>query len=163
MRSCCYGAEISRRVRVSELSGGGERKRIEGRRAQARKYEQNPLIDNVSSLSYARIVYSERIKDTGVIMVFRGYTNVISQATKSFARGTLLLGLFLIGFGVLILALPAVFAFLAAMVFFIGGFGAVITAIKMYLANRKMEKLNSDGSEGYRENVQVRIEEHDEF
>jgi Na+-transporting methylmalonyl-CoA/oxaloacetate decarboxylase gamma subunit len=87
---------------------------------------------------------------------------VISQATKNFARGTFLLGLFLIGFGVLILALPAVFAFLAAMVFFIGGFGAVITAVKMFLANRRMEKMNRDDRNDYRENVRVRIEEREE-
>ena len=96
-------------------------------------------------------------------MFFRNCTNMISQATKSFAKGTFVFGLFLIGFGVLILALPAVFAFLAAMVFFMGGLGAVATAVKIYLANRKMEKMNRDGSEGYRENVQVRIEEHEEF
>jgi Na+-transporting methylmalonyl-CoA/oxaloacetate decarboxylase gamma subunit len=96
-------------------------------------------------------------------MVFRYYTNVISQATRSFARGTFLFGLFLVGFGVLILALPAVFAFLAAMVFFIGGFGAVITAIKMFLANRRMDKMNSDDRGDYRENVRVRIEQHEEF
>lgn len=96
-------------------------------------------------------------------MVFRYYTNVISQATKNFAKGTFLFGLFLIGFGVLILALPAVFAFLAAMVFFIGGFGAVITAVKMFLANRRMDKLNRQGGNDYRENVQIRIEQHDDF
>lgn len=95
--------------------------------------------------------------------MFRYYTNAVSQATSSFAKGALLLGLFLIGFGVLILALPAVFAFLAAMFFFICGAGAVSTAVKIFLTHRRMDRLNQDDTDAYRKNVRIHIEDHSDF
>lgn len=70
------------------------------------------------------------------------------------------MGLLLIGFGILILALPELFALLAAGVFFIVGAGCGVTAIKIFLAQRQLNKINSDDSQGYRENVQIHIEEH---
>ena len=70
------------------------------------------------------------------------------------------MGLLLVGFGILILALPELFAMLAAAVFFIAGAGCVVTAIKIFLAQRQINKINSDDSQGYRENVQIHIEEH---
>lgn len=93
-------------------------------------------------------------------MSFRFYTNMISQASRSIAAGIFIVGLLLIGFGVIILALPEIFAFLAAAVFFIGGIGCAITAIKIFLALRKLDKLNSDDSQGYRKNVQIHTEEY---
>jgi len=66
----------------------------------------------------------------------------------------------LIGFGVIILALPQIFAFLAAAVFFIAGVGCGITAIKIFLAQKELDKINSDDSEAYRKNVQIHIEDH---
>jgi len=69
-------------------------------------------------------------------------------------------GLLLIGFGVIIIALPELFAMVAAVIFFIAGVGCGVTAIKIFLAQRQLNKINSDGSQGYRENVQIRIEEH---
>ncbi len=36
----------------------------------------------------------------------------------------------------------------------------MITAVKIFWGLRKFEKTNSGGSERYRENVQVHIEEH---
>jgi len=68
-------------------------------------------------------------------------------------------GLLLVGFGILILALPALFAMLAAAVFFIVGAGCGVTAIKIFLTQRQLNKINSDDSQGYRENVQIHIEE----
>ena len=70
------------------------------------------------------------------------------------------MGLLLIGFGVIIIALPELFAMVAAVIFFIAGVGCGVTAIKIFLAQRQLNKINSDGSQGYRENVQIRIEEH---
>jgi len=92
--------------------------------------------------------------------MFRFYTNAISQASKNAAKGIFVVGLFLIGFGILILALPALFAMLAALVFFITGAGCAGTAIKIYLAQRRIDKFTSDGSEAYRENVRIHIGEH---
>lgn len=70
------------------------------------------------------------------------------------------MGLLLIGFGVIIIALPEIFALLAAAVFFIVGAGCGVTAIKIFLAQRQLNKINSDDSQSYRENVQIHIEEH---
>jgi hypothetical protein len=91
---------------------------------------------------------------------FRFYTNAISQASRSIATGIFITGLLLIGFGVIIIALPEIFAFLAAGVFFIVGAGCGVTAIKIFLAQRQLNKINSDDSQGYRENVQIHIEDH---
>jgi len=93
-------------------------------------------------------------------MNFRFYTNAISQASRKVAAGIFTVGLLLIGFGVIILALPEIFAFLAAAVFFIAGLGCGITAIKIFLAQRKLSKINFDDSQGYRKNVQIHTEEY---
>ena len=91
--------------------------------------------------------------------MFRFYTNAVSQASKSIANGIFVVGLLLVGFGILILALPALFAMLAAAVFFIIGAGCVGTAIKIFLAQRQIDKINSDDSQSYRENVRIHIED----
>lgn len=96
-------------------------------------------------------------------MSFRLYTNLISQASKNAATGILTVGLLLIGFGVLIIAFSEIFAFLAAAVFFIAGLVCATTAVKIFLAQRKFDKINSDGSDDYRTNVRIHIEEHQEF
>ena len=70
------------------------------------------------------------------------------------------MGLLLIGFALLIYALPKFFATLAAIVFFVTGLGCGITAVKIFLAQRKLDKLGSDDSDAYRKNVQIHIEEH---
>jgi hypothetical protein len=92
--------------------------------------------------------------------MFRFYTNAVSQASRSIATGIFTVGLLLIGFGILILALPELFAMLAAVIFFIVGAGCGVTAIKIFLAQRQIDKINSDDSQGYRENVQIHIEDH---
>ena len=93
-------------------------------------------------------------------MSFRFYANAISQASRTVATGIFIVGLLLIGFGVIIIALPAIFAFLAAAVFFIAGIGCGTTAIKIFLAQRHLDKLSSDDSKGYRENVQIHSNEY---
>jgi hypothetical protein len=97
-------------------------------------------------------------------MNFRFYTNAISQASRKVASGIFIVGLVLIGFGGIILALPEIFAFLAAAVFFFVGLGCAITAVKIFLAQRKLDKINPDNigddSQGYRKNVHIHIEEH---
>jgi len=97
-------------------------------------------------------------------MIFRYYTNAVSRASRNVAVAISAVGLLLVGFGVIILALPEIFAFLAAAVFFIVGIGCGVTAIKIFLFQRKLDKINNDNigddSQGYRENVQIHIEEN---
>jgi len=93
-------------------------------------------------------------------MSFSFYTNVISQASRRIAAGAVIVGLLLIGFGVIIVALPEVFALLAAAVFFIAGLGCAVTGVKMFMAQRRIDKINSGQPQDYRENVRIHIEEH---
>lgn len=93
-------------------------------------------------------------------MNFRFYTNAISQASRKVASGIFVVGLVLIGFGVVILALPEIFAFLAAAVFFLAGLGCAIAAVKIYLAQRNLDKMTQDDSAAYRKNVQIHTEEY---
>ena len=96
-------------------------------------------------------------------MSFRFYTNLISQASRSFASGVFIVGLVLIGFGIVILALPEIFAFLAAAVFFVVGLGCSATAVKIYLTQRRINKMMQDDSTAYRKNVQIHSEEYYEI
>ena len=106
--------------------------------------------------------YTEPIfyKIKGPYMSFRFYTNAISQASKSIAAGIFITGLLLIGFGFLIYILKEIFAILAAIVFCVAGAGCLITAVKIFLAQRKLDKISSEDSRSYRENVHIHIEEH---
>ena len=58
------------------------------------------------------------------------------------------------GFAILIIALPALFAALAAGVFFLIGLSIIGYAIKLFVAIKKMGGGNSDDSD-YRENVNI--------
>jgi membrane protein implicated in regulation of membrane protease activity len=91
-------------------------------------------------------------------MAFRFYSDTFSQATRGVAAFVLTVGLLLIGFGVVIIAFPEIFAFLAALVFFIAGISCAAFALKMFLAFRKMRR---DQQSAYRDNV--RIHELDDF
>ncbi len=91
--------------------------------------------------------------------MFDFYTNAVSQATRKAAMGIFVVGLLLIGFGILILALPELFAMLAALIFFIAGLGCAGTAIKIYLAQKRIDKFNSNDSDDYRRNVQIHIKD----
>ncbi len=94
-------------------------------------------------------------------MSFRFYTNVISQATRNFAAGLFIVGLLLIGFGFLVYILRDLFAILASIVFFVVGLFCGVTAVKIFLAQRKLDKMSSDdGTTGYRRNVQIHTEEY---
>ena len=93
-------------------------------------------------------------------MSFHFYTNAVSRASRKVAAGVFILGLLLIGFGFLVYVLRDLFAILAATIFFIAGVGCGITAIKILLAQRKLNKMSRGDSGGFRENVQIHIEEH---
>ena len=90
-------------------------------------------------------------------MFYRG--NPFQQATAGMARGTLVIGLLLIGFGMLVFILRDLFAFLAAALFFMAGFSAIGYAIKLFLIQHKMKK--SDNV--YREGVEIHFNEDDRF
>ena len=93
-------------------------------------------------------------------MSFRFYSNVISQASRNFAAGLFITGMLLIGFGFLVYVLRDLFAILASIVFFIVGLGCGTTAIKIFLAQRKLDKMDSDdGTMDYRRNVRIHSEE----
>jgi len=93
-------------------------------------------------------------------MPFRFYTNILSQASRSVASGIMVVGLLLIGFGVIIVALPEFFAYLAALVFFIAGVGCAATALKIFWAQRQIDRLNADDLDVYRKNVRIHTGEH---
>ena len=92
-------------------------------------------------------------------MSFRFYTNAISQASRNFAAGLFIVGLLLIGFGFLVYILRDLFAVLASIVFFVAGVSCGITAVKIFLAQRRLDR-RIDSAKPYRENVQIHIEEH---
>ena len=93
-------------------------------------------------------------------MSFRFYTNSICQASKKAAAGIFVVGLLLIGFGYLVYILRDVFAILAAILFVIAGIGCALTALKIFLAQRRLDKMSSAGPDSYRKNVRIRVEEH---
>ena len=85
---------------------------------------------------------------------------MLSQASRTIASGISVTGLVLIGFGILIYALPELFATLAALVFFIAGIGCLSTSLKIFLTNRRFNKANRNSSDAYRENVRIHSEEN---
>ncbi|MGE5294352.1 MAG: hypothetical protein ACM3VT_05950 [Solirubrobacterales bacterium] len=98
-------------------------------------------------------------------MPFQFYSNMLSRASRSLASGILIVGLLLIGFGTLILALPELFAFLAAAVFFIAGTGCAIVAIKIFWMQRRLDQFGSsdDDADSHRINVRIHTHDHDEL
>ena len=92
-------------------------------------------------------------------MVFRYYQSAVSQASRSLAYTVFVIGLMLMGFGAIIAAMPEVFAYLAAAVFFIMGLGCAMTALKIYLAHRRMcmHTPESSATGTQRENVRIHV------
>ncbi len=96
-------------------------------------------------------------------MVVRFYSDQLSQATKGVAGWIFMAGLFLVGFGLLVILLQDVFVFIAAGLFFLFGFWVMVYAVKLYLAARRMGRsVPDEQTEAYRQNVQVRIEHRQE-
>jgi len=93
-------------------------------------------------------------------MVLRFYSNAVSQASRTVAATIMVVGLLLIGFGVLIAALPELFAYLAAAMFFIAGIGCGLTAIKIFWAQRQIDRMTSDEDHAYRKNVRIHTQNH---
>ena len=96
-------------------------------------------------------------------MDFRFYRNAISQASKTAPAWFVILGLLLIGFGLLVYVLKEIFAILAAAIFFAAGLSCGIMGVKIWLAQRRFDKMHSNGTDEYRKNVQIHSEEHDDI
>ena len=93
-------------------------------------------------------------------MVFRFYSNALSQASRTIAASIMIVGLLLIGFAVLIAALPEFFAYLAAGVFFLAGIGCGVTAVKIFWTQQRLDRMTSDDAHAYRKNVRIHTEDH---
>jgi len=96
-------------------------------------------------------------------MPFQFYTNMLSRASRSVAAGIMIIGLLLIGFGTLIMALPELFAYMAAAVFFIAGLGCAIAAIKIFWIQRQIDRFDTDDVDVYRKNVRIHTGNHQDF
>jgi hypothetical protein len=96
-------------------------------------------------------------------MVIRFYNNLLSQASRRMATGLVTVGLLLLGFGMLIIALPELFAFLAALVFFMAGLGCAVSGIKIYWAQRRIDRMASHPSEPMRHNVRIHTTHFEDF
>ena len=96
-------------------------------------------------------------------MPFRFYSNLLSEASRTLAMSVLVVGLLLIGFGMLIMALPELFAFLAAAVFFLAGVACAIVAVKMLWARRRFEKRMSPHDDACRENAVIHRDRFHDF
>ena len=90
--------------------------------------------------------------------MFKMYSNMLGFASAKMAKGAFVVGLLLIGFGVLILALPEVFAMLAALIFFIAGVSSISMGIKIFAAKRKMKGFADNINKAYRDNVNIHID-----
>ena len=94
-------------------------------------------------------------------MPFRFYTSILSQASRSVASGIMVVGLLLIGFGVIIAALPEIVGYMVAAVFFVAGLGCAATALKIYWAQRRIDRFTADDDlDVYRKNVRIHTGEH---
>jgi glucan phosphoethanolaminetransferase (alkaline phosphatase superfamily) len=96
-----------------------------------------------------------------IVMSFQFYSNMISQASKRIAGGIFATGFSLIAFGVLIFLLPVLFAAIAAIIFCVIGLGACVTAIKIFIVQRTIDKQmhqEDDDSDDHRRNVRIKIE-----
>lgn len=80
-------------------------------------------------------------------------TEPFGQVGRSLATGSLVVGLLLIGFGLLVFILRDLFAILAASIFFVAGFSAIGYAVRIYWMTRQIDK----DRKAYRENVEIHI------
>ena len=77
-------------------------------------------------------------------MSLRFYTNAVTQASQGIAAAIFIVGLVLVGFAFMIYLLPKFFATLAAIVFFVTGLGCGITAVKIFLAQKRVKRIDWD-------------------
>jgi hypothetical protein len=91
----------------------------------------------------------------------------MSQATQGLALTVLIIGMMLIGFAMLIFALPELFAYLAAGVFFFIGLSVVGYSIRLFMTASYLKRsadhaAENDDGEGFsagRKYIHVDVEE----
>ncbi|OHB64256.1 MAG: hypothetical protein A2Y76_13160 [Planctomycetes bacterium RBG_13_60_9] len=93
-------------------------------------------------------------------MPFRFYTNILSQASRTMASSILVIGLLLIGFGVIIAALPALVGYMVAAIFFVAGLGCAAVAVKIFWAQRRLNRFVQDDLDVHRKNVRIHTGGH---
>jgi hypothetical protein len=89
-------------------------------------------------------------------MIFRTYSQTLSQASKTMAAGILMVGLMLISLGVLIAAFPKVFAYVVAGVLVAAGLGIAAVSLKIFLMHRGLTRKDSGQDDMRSPNIQVR-------
>jgi hypothetical protein len=89
-------------------------------------------------------------------MIFRFYSQTLSQASKAMAMGILLVGLTLVSLGVLIAVFPKVFAYVVAVILVAAGLGLAGVAVKIFLLHRSVMGTSPDEHDMRSSNVQVR-------
>ncbi len=94
--------------------------------------------------------------------MFRFYHNQLTNASRTVAGFLVTIALVLIGMGVLILALPAIFVAIAAGIFFLAGLSCAIWALKIFMALWQTGKTPPSSRESYRKNVRIHYETFDE-
>lgn len=82
------------------------------------------------------------------------------QATAGVAAVVFVVGMLLLGFALLIYALPDLFATLAALFFVFAGISTIGFSIKLLIASKKFGDM-SKNQEPYRENVQIHRSQDD--
>ena len=86
---------------------------------------------------------------------FRFQSNPFSQATAGLASAVFVVGMLLIGFAVLIYALPELFATIAALFFVFVGVSTIGFSIKLFIASKRLNDMSKHHEESYRENVTI--------
>lgn len=94
--------------------------------------------------------------------MFKMYSNFISQASKHLAIGAFVVGMSLIGIGVIIWALPKVFAGIAALVFCFSGIGCIVSAVKILFAAKKVDSCINYESGSATTRINVKVHRHDQ-
>lgn len=91
---------------------------------------------------------------------FKFNSNPLTRATAGVAAAVFVIGMLLLGFALLIFALPELFATLAALVFVFAGISTIAFSIKLLIASKKIGDM-TNSQEAYRENVQIHRGEDD--
>lgn len=85
-------------------------------------------------------------------MIFRIYSQFLSQATRTMGALVLSLGLAVLCLGLLVAIFPKVFAYLVAGVLIVAGIGIIATAIRILWAGHRAQ---ATGQGRYRVRVKV--------
>ncbi len=85
---------------------------------------------------------------------FKFNSNPLTRATAGAAAAVFIIGMLLLGFALLIYALPDLFATLASLFFVLTGVSTIGVSIKLLIASKKIGDM-SKHQDAYRENVQI--------